>query len=259
MNFAIRTRQLARVFLDAQGLSVDVEQALRFSHELQLATKFSTAAVLPLPVVEVGTPGVARLSLATPDLEWQLSFLGQSFDLVRQATDLTGSNVGEVGDFARLAADLLPRAAAFFGRLPHRLVLAESGMLAEMPSERMEAIAQRLCRFPPSFESQPPFEWDWRVARRSQMKIDDRAEATNVLATVKRVSGVFQMVHMLQAVPGDRLSFDRILVELDVNTTPDDTRGRFQKEGVQAFFGLAIEEHARLANELFAFALGGLH
>src|ERR1700690_362547 len=118
MNFATRTRQLARVFVDAQGLSADPVQALQFAQEVQLASKISVAAVHPMMAFEPTAPGVPRVLLASPNLEWQLSLLGQSFDLSGEGIEFSGLDVGGLRDSAGMAAEILADAAAFFGRVP---------------------------------------------------------------------------------------------------------------------------------------------
>lgn len=248
MNFAIRVRQLARVFVDAQSLTPTPQELLRFSEAVGLREKLSTPFLMPVAVSDP-LGGSPRQAIASQQLDWQLALLGQSFDLTRLPTDATGSNMGDLADFARRAADILSATAQHFGRTPHRLVLIQNGILEEMPSTRMDSIARRLLRLPDAFNANP-FEWDWRCGRHGAMRLANADEETNVLATLKRQSGI------MQAPGAAAVAFDRIMVELDVNTSPANTRGRFPEGPTREFFALAAQEHVRLDKELSAHALG---
>jgi hypothetical protein len=249
MNVAVRIRQLARAFVDAQSITPSTEQLLRLIEEARLVERMSTPAVLPLPLRDPGAPPTSamRFTLASAQLDWQLALLNQSFDLTRLPTDMDGTNIGDLGEFASMAASTLWDCARFFGRLPHRLVLGQSGFMGEMSSEQLDSVARRLLHVPTSFDAPPPFEWDWRCARYGAFTIRDRNERTNIVATIKRTSGVMQSAT-------EKRPFDRIFVELDVNTLADDARGRFEEHDMKQFFVAAVAEHSRLADELDTFA-----
>jgi hypothetical protein len=250
MEFAVRTRQLARVFVDAQSLAITADQLPKLIEAARLTDRLSTPFVLPLPLPDPNLPAgsATRFALASASFDWQIALLSQSFDLTRLPTNLTGSNIGDLGEFAATAAAVLWELTQFFGRVPHRLVLVQSGMLGEMPTKKMDTIARQLLRLPPSVEAAPPFEWDWRCASHGAFVLGDRNEETNVVTTINRRVGSIQSAT-------DQTLFDRIHIELDINTSPSDTRGRFEKQDLEQFFTAAVDEHTRLAAELTTFAL----
>lgn len=256
MQFAIRTRQLARLYVDAQSLVATEEQLAELIKTANLATRMATPTVVRLmaddPTLPAGSP--PRFVLASTRLDWQLAILGHSFDLSRLPTDLTGSNIGELSEFAAIAAEILWECSRVFGRTGHRMALVQSGMLAEMSDKQLDAVARRLLHLPASFETHPVFEWDWRIARRGTMHLGDREDSTHVLATVKRASGLLHVAPKPGSADRADIPFDRINVELDVNTSTADTRGRFGEKEVKQFFSAALDEHTHLAKELATFA-----
>jgi hypothetical protein len=238
MNYDIRLRHYSRAFVDAQSLAPTGDDVARLGERLG-------HPLVAMPVLEPATMR-QRVMLGWADFEWQLVILGDSFDLGHNGIGQNGANIGDVALFATEAASVFAAVAEHFGRVPHRLSLVQEGLLREMTAPQMDAVAARLIRVPPSFAGPPaPFEWDWRCARHGTMRIGDTDEETNVLATVKRLSGNL----MLEGAPA---MFDRIRVDLDVNTVPNQTRGRFAREQMRQFFAEAVRAHEALDAEVSA-------
>jgi hypothetical protein len=252
VEYAIRLRQLARAFVDAQSVAPTAKDEAQLTESLgALFEKRSTVRV-----VESTTRGERTLYHWGQDLEWQLGLFAESFDLHRIGTDQDGGEVGDFGKFAERAAEILSVTLEHFGRRPHRLALVQEGLLREMPAEELAAVAPRLLRMPPSFEARSPFEWDWRCGRHGTMHIGDVDEETNLVATVKRASLRIGLRIGLKTPdapgPGELETYDRIAVDIDVNTTHVDTRARFAQSGIREFFSKAISEHRALSDEITA-------
>lgn len=238
MDFAIRSRLLARAFVDAQTVAAPTVDDVA-----------GLAKAMAQPDLTVGPTIVEAATLRQSSLlswgnsGWQLALLGGSFDVTRLGTLPGGENLADLSAFATRASDVLAVATDYFGRIPHRLVLAQDGLFEEMTPERLDAIALRFLRLPPGLETYPPFEWDWRYARHSTLRLGVIGEETNIVATVKRAAGVLQM-------GGLPLPFDRIQVELDFNTSAVNTRGRFRAEEIRTFFAAAVREHGTIGAQV---------
>ena len=84
---------------------------------------------------------------------------------------------------------------------------------------------------PETFTDSPPFEWDYRVASVIERVFGNTTEPTNTVATIKRLAGRVTVADRVEEV-----DFDRIKVDLDINTSPKNEIERFDENAVDAFF-----------------------
>jgi hypothetical protein len=246
MDYAFRIRYLARAYVDAQNLAVDRQAGAA------LSARIADPAFVPQGIGEVGANGVAQQRIALfSDSGWQLALLSASFDVSLMPVELGPSTGADFAAFSRTAGRLLSICSQQFGRTPHRLALVQEGLLEEMPERELGEIEGRLLRTPAIYNDPLPFEWDWRCASRRNLRISNRDEASFLISTVKRAAGV------LQPPIGDPIPFDRIRVDLDVNTTPQDTTGRFNPDAIADFFErVAIGQHNILTEQMNRFIAG---
>jgi hypothetical protein len=245
MNYDVRTRLLARVFVDAQALQVPQDEALAFARG-ELGGVMLGHALEPLP----DGSNVERYVFISRERDRMVALLGGSFDYTVMPVDTTGTNLSDFAGFVKEASRVLALCADKFGRTPYRIALLQEGLLREMPPEEMDGIAHRLLKVPQRAEGKALFEWDWRTASRERRKVGSSEEDINLILSLKRGSGVMSPVR------GSRVTFDRVRVDIDVNTSHLDTRGRFDASRIDAFFAHAVEAHAQLAAEADAL-IGG--
>lgn len=245
MIFDIRTRLLARVFVDAQTLDVPQDEALKFARE-------ELGGFLLGHAVEQSADGLARERFVFLGKERDriLAILSGSFDFTMMPLDENGANLSDFPAFAREASHALSLCVEKFGRLPHRVALLQEGLLGEMSVDEMNALAGRLLHTTARSKGKNIFEWDWRLATREIMSVANRDENCNFIVTIRRGNG------LLTPVRSGTRKFDRVRVDLDVNTSPDDTRGRFDGDRIKAFFDAALAAHERLSQEAEAL-IGG--
>lgn len=210
-----------------------------------LATEFEFAQVMRVD----GHTGVAVAStaLVSQDTGWQLYIAGDSVDLeLRWKRKRPGFSFERTLQQGAEAFELIARAAP---AQAHRLAVVQEGYLGSMPDNLMQAAAGRLLRYPRSFDP-APFEWDWRCAQVVPRRFAGRLEATNTLATVKRHSGT-----MID--DAESMEFDRIRVDLDINTVPKNATPRFAPPDVKAYYLASVEWHADLSREMESFITAG--
>jgi hypothetical protein len=239
MNYQIRIRSLARVFVDAQALEVPPEDAVQFARNDLGGYLVGHGVEAPSD----GGPQRERVVFISRDRGRLLTLLGSSFDYAALAIDATGSTLFDFPSFARDAARVLAMTCDRFGRVPFRIALVQEGLLGEMTDEEMSKLGRRLLTTPPRGKAGAIFEWDWKLATNERVAIAGVEEMCNLLVTIKRGSGV------LNPMKGPPVKFDRVRVDLDFNTSHANTRGRFDSARIGAFFDTAIGVHSRLAEE----------
>jgi hypothetical protein len=242
-DYQNRIRYLARAFVDAQGVELTLATLGEFAGRAAGLANWT-----PRPIVEV-TEGAPRERLALVSPAGQvLAFLTVSLDFTSLPTDIHGSNLGTFEDFARMAGDILAQGLDLLGgRRAHRAALVQEGLLRATGPERLDAIGRRLLQGPEIFfgDRRSPFEWDWRCATRRALAVAGGDEESNLIATVKRSSGQLQDPRS-----GTREDFDRIRLDLDVNTLPTNAAARFGANELREYFRAAEAAHSRLAGQM---------
>lgn len=235
MEYALRLRYLARAFVDAQGLT------LTQADQAQLLASLNLQDGVVIPAAEfVGPELITRAGFTSAPLDMKIVVRGDSIDVMQGGGREAEGTAEAFLAFNELSATLLGTIASFIGRVPHRLASVQEGLLAEMPREQLERVADSFLRVPRSLQDPKPFEWNYRTAWRRSLPFDDLEEEVNEILQVRRLSGV---LHSQQG-PS---TFDRIRVDLDVNTVPLNTRGRFDNGRIRAFFTSCLQSHARMA------------
>lgn len=234
--YALRTKYLASAFLDIQSLSYSQKNIDGIRAAL-LSSDFT-----PAPLSEPGPGGVVqRMGFLIPQTGWVVAIRLARIDVVVQPTTLD-RDLPDLATFCASARQYLTGVLAYLGRGCHRLALVQEGLLKEMGEPEKSRIARRLLKLPSRYSRSEPFEWDWRVVCRQQHEIGGQNEQTNEIAIVKRRSGKL----------GEN-NFDRIAVDLDINTSPVDERERFGESGIHEFIDQARGWHADLETELSCF------
>jgi hypothetical protein len=254
--YTIKLRYLASIFVDAASIAPSatniaaVGRALRNKEFLPFA--FQELSTLQAPS--------SRIGFRTPNGEWQLYLLHNRFDLSRHPIDLEGSNLGDFASFCQEAGTKLAGVMSRFRKRAHRLAAVQEGLLPEMSPTETEAITRRLFHFPATFIQTPPFEWDWRAASKIDRQIGQFTEQTNTLATIKKQHG--NMMNYGNITSNEEednnmpIPYNRIRVDLDINTSQENVIDRFEEDHVQEFFNVSPIWHAGFSAEISSFILG---
>lgn len=244
--YDLRIRYLASVFTDAG--SVVATPAL--SHDLLEA--LDDDRLVPLTAFEdVSGTRTPRLSYHAPEEGWRLMLTSKRFDVSLHPLDASGSNFVPFSDFCEEASEKLCRMIEYFERRGHRLAGVREGLLPEMDEEELIAINRRLMLLPSPFAETPPFEWDWRAVSLVDRTFGGTTEPTNTIATAKR------LIANLEEPNREPKTFDRIRVDLDINTTPlHSVKARFGSSEVDSFFSAMPEWQEELGAGFHSFLRG---
>lgn len=246
--YDIKLRYLASVFLDADSITATAEN---IAH---LVKAFNSSNLLPIGMQELaGASAIPRLAFASPEGDWQLRCSKNRFDLIHVPVSADGAKLGDFSLFCQEASSKLVTTLNYFQRKAHRLAAVQEGLLAEFPKEEMEEIPQRLFHLPSTFIQHAPFEWDWRAVGIVARTFGKVSEPTNTIAAVKRWRGMIS-----RKLEGEIMQsqLDRIRVDFDINTLPENAVARFGESPIVDFFKEASAWHEQLSAELFAFISG---
>jgi hypothetical protein len=227
------TRYLARAWLDVAPISPN-EAVLNDMRALLGRADLSMAIAMD------GT--VQRLALLD-NTGLQIVLPGESFDVIRVPIVAPDGSDVPMMPFPEFAAEAGAIFAAFArsrpDRLARRLALVQEGLL-ESPPVLIDQLPGRLFHVPEPFRTHPPFEWDWRLATRVERNVGGVREPTNTIVAIKRASGI------LTRGGGTATPFDRIRLDVDINTAPDNATARFRVTDIEAFFRACTDWHAEV-------------
>jgi hypothetical protein len=242
--YEIGIRYLCSAFVDTQETLQPTAKVIE-----ELATAMAIPDFQALTVLE-GPAQAARIMFHDPERSIQIFFGSKRIDISRNMVGAVPSDFGDFGVFAKRAGTMLAKAIPVAARVPHRLAAVREGFLPDLPAADMDSICTRLLKLPMSFTNPPPFEWDWRCARRVERNVGRSKETFNEIAAIKRVSGTFQLA-------GEKpKDFDRIRLDFDINTSPENLNARFDASRLTKFFDKAGTWQEDLACVVLPFLKG---
>jgi len=209
-----------------------------------LLDAFRDMGFLPTTFTQI-TPGGARtrLRLSSPREEWFVDFDVNRINIVKNATQPWGTNLGSPSGFTNDVAGFVDRILKLHPVSGSRLALVTSELVdtgtAVTPLDAYAALARPL----PFYSSKAPREWQLRSADRVTCDIAGEAELLNVITKIGRAQGKFET-------PAGVQEFDDLSVELDINTYQDNPSPRFDGQGLRAFFAIALEQREHLMAQL---------
>lgn len=198
--------------------------------------------------ISVHTPRPqTRLRLSSQNNEWTLNFATHRLDIEKNATDPKGQNLGgKAEEFAEQAHEFFTRILTEFKKKGNRISLITSGLLKEMPEEKLADIYDRLFNPIPFYGDNPPFEWNTRSVARKTLEINCIQESINVVTDINRVRG-----QLMQ--PSIILEFDRIEIGFDINTIQENQETRFSVDAIESFFSCANEIRNQILKDVEVF------
>lgn len=244
--FENKLRYFASAFWDADSVVANPKDISTL-----LAT-LSPDNFIPLTLVEPTAEGTKnRIAFQTPNNEWQLMITAKRINVFRHPTDPNGTNLGSLQDFSLKASSYLQLVLQHFDIKANRLSLIQDGLLKSMTEEEFKAIYNRLFKYPTFYSQNSPFEWNWRSASDPEHTINTQTEIVNTIAHILRFQSELTIPNQPEA-----LKFDRVKVELDINTTHRNPHPRFDFANISSFFQNAILWHQELSETIFKFIFG---
>ncbi len=184
-----------------------------------------------------------RFNLNSLNNEWIIAFREGRIDIEKNQIDLRGSNLGEIQNFCGDVIQMYSKILTLFPRKAHRLALSGNCILREMSNVELDQIYLKIFNPTQTYLTNLPIEWNSRAVARVKQNVNEKEEILNYIAEVNRVLG--QMNNNQSIIP-----IDRIAINLDINTIPDNREGRFAIEDIANFYGNVSQWYVDLCNEL---------
>jgi len=191
-----------------------------------------------------------RLGFSNQSTGRQLALLGNRFDYAAVSSEPEGSDLGSLADFCREAASRLSGAMEHFSQVANRLASVQEGYLPTSSAMPMDNVARNLLHFPDFYAANIPREWDWRANAQTMRMFGESNELCNNISTIRRMVGQYFRMDTHGVFSGE---IDKIRIDIDINTHPNNAAPRFRTQEVTAFFAAAGEWHGELSSQLQSF------
>jgi len=256
MGFEIPARYLTRIFLREK---VSITRKAIFNRIGDIL-ETEDLAVESVSLIETNTGSMSPATLVKgPTGGWAVIAQASGVDVEYRPASLTENPTYEA--FLSRSRDILSHVLKVSGQKAWRLACVQEGLLAEMPEKEMESVEDRVIRRPTGFGHAK--EWDTRSVWRVPRAFSALTEECNEIMAVRRLQGEFGSRTVVRAPDGQSSivattaqRFDRIRIDLDINTLPTTEDSRFAEDDVIGFFDAAAKWHAELAQVAIAFATG---
>jgi hypothetical protein len=184
-----------------------------------------------------------RFSLNSPNNEWNIHFGIDKVGITKNATDIKGNNLGTIEQFS---IDI----SSFFAKIfrvsqkANRLALSSNVILKEMTEEVLNSIYEKLFNPIQLYSDNKPTEWNSRAISRIRKQVSSAEEIINFISEINRINGQINLNQKF-------ISLDRIAINLDINTIPNNSKYRFGESEVADFYKTVSMWHNDLLKEIF--------
>jgi hypothetical protein len=215
----------------------------------QMMGLFADKELIPTTFREISTfspDSQLRFSLQSPNNnEWNIHFGTDRIDITKNTTDTKGNNLGELEQFSADVSDFFIKIMSKRPQQANRIALSNVVILKEMSEESLNILYLKLFNPIKIYSDNKPFEWVLRTSSRIRKQINSLDEIFNFNSEINRSNG--QMNINQEIIP----VVDRIVINRDINSIPDNPTPRFGEKEMTDFFKNAAIWHDNLLNDIF--------
>lgn len=189
-----------------------------------LPTTYQEVEITPIP-----TPPQMRFALQSQNNEWHIRFGIKRIDVIKNATDGKGNNIGQIEEFCSTSSEIFTKIFSKHLQKANRLGLSSNVLLEEMSEEKLNGIYNKIFNPIQLYTENKPLEWNSRVNSRIPKIVNTFSEQINFISEINRESGLLNIDQNL-------VPIDRIAINLDINTIPNNTENRFGEVEITNFY-----------------------
>lgn len=246
MKYEFPIRFLCSVFVNADDI---VPKPTIVSDLFKKLERFEVVPTIAREQGPTGTRERIAFSHSASGLFVVLS--GMRFDVSIQPLREPALEMQDFSGFILKSSEILTTLIEYFERKGTRLACIQEGMYkTQTLEEEALEISNKLFKFPPIYEENRPFEWEWRCVSEIKREFGSKTERTNTLLKILKTQGSYTFATHDSDL---KKSFDGIRIDLDINTTQDDLAPRFDIEDIKSFFELSRDWHQKFENEIITY------
>lgn len=228
------------VFVNAKDISPTPKNITK------LVNVFEDKAFIPNTFHEISKEDPqpqACLRLSSSNNEWNIHFGMKRIDIAKHPIDPKGDNLGTLEEFTTETIGFFKRIDDTYNKKANRIALIANYLFKEMSTDKLSGVYSKLFQYVPFYKDTEPFEWTWRSASETQREINNAEEDLNVVTIITRSKGEMTIL-------GEIKPFDRIQMNIDINTSPKNQEYRYEFTHVESFFEDATKLHNKILSEI---------
>lgn len=234
----IKIRYSASIFANSIDATPDNITTLlkAFSHKGFIPNTFQEMSTLN-PISQT------RFRLSSINNEWVINFGTGRIDILKNQTDSKGDNIGDLEDFCKEVIEIYSLINVSYPRIASRLALCSNFLLKEMSHDQLDKIYSKLFNPPQIYRDNSSVEWNFRTVTRISKSLDTKTELINFVTEINRLTGQMNVNQSL-------VPFDRIAINLDINTLPNAIDFRFDTRDIENFYSEVITWQNDILNDI---------
>ena len=150
--------------------------------------------------------------------------------------------VGDINVFLEEADNCFKIIFAKFPRTFSRLAFASNALLKILPEDKLNDLYLSLISPVEFYSENIPVEWNIRQVAKNEIEINDNKELMNVVCSLSR-----SLVTINEN--GNISNSNRIIIDFDINTVPENMEKRFSMEQYNSFISTALDCQNRILEE----------
>ncbi len=200
---------------------------------------FKDDGLIPSTIVEIGPSGqIHRLRMSTTDSRWGIVFLSRYINIEHFGEPEPKKD--EMDNFLSKAKKYTQKIFQYLGQKSNRLAFIVDLALKEMTEKELKRCYSKFFVPLPSYESNSPFEWKNRSISKEKISLVDTIETMNVITEVRRARELI----------ASKGIFDRVFIQYEINTNPENKETRFSIKQFDTFIDIAKDEYNKIFIEL---------
>ncbi len=213
------------IFIDASDILPETSVISR------LLELFKDDRLIPSNIHEITGEGPSpRLVMSSPDNQWNIMFLLQKIHIVQygnpnQPSDAMDGFSAKVKDFAKKIFEYLDRKS-------YRLAFIVNALFEEKTIEELQGCYNKLFIPLPTYQTNPPFEWNNRSISQEEISLAGTMEPVNLVTEIRRGKVKLKLDESITTI-------DRLLLQYEFNTAAENKDTRFNAEQFELFIDIA--------------------
>ena len=228
----------------------NIESTLETIDSLSVLIKENNFILSTIPEHDIFIPNKInkRISLVTEDSMLVINILSNRIDLYLNATSLEGLSSTDTESFTIKAPTVFKTILDVFNKSAYRLAYITNDFLLDLTEEQKDAFYKKIFNKIQYFSSKQLVEWSSMLNLRDTVKICDREEAINIIATLSTTTTFYNGLHNgLNQLPIQKTGFH---ITQDINTVQENTGIRFVANHVESFINETNPINSNILNEL---------
>lgn len=235
----------ATIFTDTiEATNINIQNLLKEFSEMNLLPNVYSEIVQSQGVI--GPTAVQSLPISVFELKnldntFTIKFGQNRIDFLKLKQNPNG-DIGSISEFIANTINCFDKIANLFKCNSNRIALGSNAIFSKMNNDQLNKIYSKICTSIPTHSNNIPFEWNIRQASNKDEMIQGKSETLNLISNLSRGEVTINN-------NGNIEKSSRLIIELDINTSPTNNEKRFTLNHISEYLTQSISIHKTIIDE----------